>query len=179
VLKKRKQLSSVLILVLLTATACAALPARGGSGSIALVPFSSPEFGIQGVVPQACRQEDAGNFECTGLTSDSDAAVMVQQSLPASRDELIALLLDQVDLEQLPEPSGDYKGTAFAWDLYAFEAQIVDVGSEILRVDLALAEGDSASYLVALVTVPDVYDANAALFDTVFTHAVYALAPLE
>jgi hypothetical protein len=42
-----------------------------------------------------------------------------------------------------------------------------------------VAGSDSITYFVALVTRPDDYEANASLYETAFTHAVYALAPLE
>jgi hypothetical protein len=46
-------------------------------------------------------------------------------------------------------------------------------------VDLALTEDGERAYLVALATLPDDYNAHAPLYDTVFTHVVYALAPLD
>lgn len=176
---KKNLLLGLLAGMLLVMTACSASLAGGDSGSIALTRFFSEEFGIRGVVPQACVQSNPGNFECTDLTPDDSPVVMVQQLFPGTMDELIALVLDEVSLEQLPEPAGSYKGTAFTWDLYTFEAQIIDAGPETFRVDLALAQGDSASYLVVLATLPDSYDANAVLYETVFTRAVYALAPLK
>ena len=42
---KRNSILGVLICILLLATACTALPAGGENGSIALVPFSSEEYG--------------------------------------------------------------------------------------------------------------------------------------
>ncbi|UCC62807.1 MAG: hypothetical protein JSV36_18990 [Anaerolineae bacterium] len=176
---RRRRLVAAWVLILLVATACTTSLAGGGSGSIAMVPFTSEELRIRGVVPLVCRHTYPGNFECEGLTPDQRPAAIVQQSLPGTRIELVALLLDQVGLEQLPESTGSYKGVAFTWDLYTFETQIKDAGPETFRVDSALAEGDSASYVVALVTLPDVYDANAALYETAFTHVAYALAPLE
>ena len=176
----KKMLMLILLLsVILAATACSASLADSDSGSIGLMPFTDEEFGIRGVVPWVCRRSNPGDFECEGLTPDQSPAALIQQSFPGSRDELIPVLLDRVSVEQAPDKVGNYRGAAFTWDLYAFETQIVEAGSEAYRIDLALAEGDSASYLVALVTVPDVYDANAALYKAVFTRAVYALAPLE
>jgi hypothetical protein len=161
---KRRRLVGTLVLILLAAKACSLSLAGGDSGSVALVPYFNEELGIRGVEP---------------LQGWTDQAQLVQLSFPGTTDELIAKVLADISLTQLPEPTGSYKGTTFIWDLYAFEAQIIDVGSEVFRVDLALAEGDSASYLVALATLPDAYDADAPLYETVFTHAVYALAPLE
>ena len=176
---KRRLLAAILGSVLLATTACTAPLAEGGSGSIALVPFFSEEFDIRGVVPLVCQQGYPGNFECQDLTPGQSPAYMSQQSFPGAMDELVPLLLHALSLEEFPEPIGTYKGTAFIWDLYTLEAQIPDLGPETFRVDLALAEGGEMSYLVALVTLPDAYDAHTPLYGTVFTHAVYALAPLD
>jgi hypothetical protein len=176
---KGRLLAAILGSVLLAITACTIPLPEGDSGSIALLPFFSEEFGIRGVVPVACHQGDPGNFECRDLTQDRSLAYLVLQVFPVAMDELIPLLLDELSLERLVEPVGSYKGTALTWDLYTFEAQISDLDPDTFRVDLALAESGEMSYLVALVTLPDAYDAHAPLYDTVFTHCVYALAPLD
>jgi hypothetical protein len=165
--------------MLLILMACTTSLAEGDSGSIALMPFFSEEFDIQGVVPVACNQGEPGDFECPDLTPAQSPAYLFQKFLPGTLDELIPLLLDDLSLKKLPEPNGSYKGMAFTWDLFTFEAQIWDLGPEIFRLDLALTEDGERAYLVALVTLPDDYNAHAPLYDTVFTHAVYALAPLD
>jgi hypothetical protein len=153
--------------------------AEGDSGSIPLLPFFSEEFDIRGVVPVACHQGEPGDFECRDLTPAQSPAYLFQKFLPSTLDELIPLLLDDLSLEELPEPIGTYKGVAFTWDLFTFEAQIWDLGPETFRLDLALTEDGERSYLVALVTLPDDYNAHAPLYDTIFIHVVYALAPLD
>ena len=94
-------------------------------------------------------------------------------------DDAIAMVLTRVDLDALPTPRHAYRGTAFTWDLYTFETQVEGAGTETWRIDLALAESASAAYFVVLTVRPDAYDDNPALYDAVFEHATYALAPIE
>jgi hypothetical protein len=176
---KKHWLASVLAGLLLVLTACSASLPEGQSGSIALLPFFHEEMGIRGVVPHGCNHAQPGTVECADLISGQGPVVLVQQAAPVPLNELIDLVLASTTLELLPEPTGSYKGAAFTWDLYAVETQLKDVGSMTVRLDLALAEGDSASYLIAMVTLPEDYEVNTALLETVFTHALYSLTPLE
>jgi hypothetical protein len=161
---KKNLLLGILASALLVVMGCTVSLPEGDSGSILLTPFVDEEIGIQGVAPQQ------------GWT---DQAELIQYSLPGSIDDAIALVLDQTSLTELPEPVGSYKGKALTWDLYTFETQSKDVGPQTLHADLALAEDESAAYLVALAVLPDAYDASSALYETVFTHMVYALAPFK
>jgi hypothetical protein len=172
-----KRVISGLVLLAVSAAACAASPA--GTGSIAMLPFFDPDQGIQGVVPHTCQRTGPGNFECAGLTPEQVPSVLVQSAVPGSLDDVVPVLLQQTGLSALPEPSGTTRGKAFVWNLYTFEASLQEAGPLPVRIDLALAEGDTRAYLVALVTLPGVHEAHAPLFDTVFAHAVYALEPLE
>ena len=176
---KRGLFVGILATILLVLTGCSVSLPAGDSGSIALVPFFDADRGISGVVPVDCSQPAPGNFECPGLTGDGSMAVIVQQAYPGSREELEDLVLAQVRLERLPEPVGSYRGRAFDWDLYSLEAQVKDAGPDAMRVELALAERDAASYFVALVTPPEAYEAHPALFETIFGHAIYAMVPWE
>lgn len=171
-----------LALVLLVAVACRPALPQGDTGSVALFPFFNQELGIQGVVPHGCAQVSSDTFECANLTSEQDFVVLVQSAVPGTMDDLVAIVLDQTGFSELPEPTDRYKGRAFTWDLYTGETQLTDAGeaaNETVHLDLALAESNAAAYIVALVTLPEAYNANPVLYDTIFTHAVYALAPLE
>lgn len=170
---RRKLLRGVILVSVLLLTGCSASLPAGDSGSVTLIPFFNTDHSIRGVVPATCSQSSPGNFECP------DLAVFVQQAYPGSRDELVDLVLAQISLERLPDPTGSYRGRAFDWVLYSLEAQLEEAGPDNMRVELALAEEGSVSYIVALVTLPEAYDAHPALFDTIFTHAVYGLMPWE
>jgi hypothetical protein len=160
---KEKLLVAVLTSTLLIATACSASLPQGDDGLVIMAPFTDEESGIRGVVPYDLPEQSG----------------LLQQPFPGTRAEMVPELLAQTSLEAFPERVGGFRGKALTWDLYAFETQIKELGGGTFRVDLGLAEGDAASYFVALVAPPDAYDANAVLFETVFTHALYALAPLE
>jgi hypothetical protein len=128
-----------------------------------MVPFTDDEQGIQGIMP---------------MEGWADQAVLLQQSFQGTKDELVVLLTEQTDLIAVPRSIGTYKGSRFTWELYTFTTQLSDAGPGIYRVDMGLAEGDKF-YLVLLVSVPADYAAKAAMYDAVFTHALYALTPLE
>jgi hypothetical protein len=171
-----------LALLLLVAAACNPALPQGDSGLVALMPFFSQELGIQGVVPNGCAQVSSDTFECAHLTPEQDFMLLVQSAVPGAMDDLVALVLDKTSFSELPEPVDRYRGKVFTWDLYTGETRLIDAGDAanvIVHLDLALAEGDSAAYIVALVVLPEAYNANPVLYDTIFAHAAYALAPLE
>ncbi len=137
---------------------------QGTSGSIALIPFWDEERGVQGVQP---------------LEGWTQEAQLLQDAIPMARTDALTLLLADTDLTALPETRGRFTGKAFAWDLYTFETQIQDASVGAVRVDLAVAEDGSTTYVVALAVLPDAYEIDRALFDAIFAHALYALEPVE
>jgi hypothetical protein len=161
---KQHLILSALVGVFLTITACGGSLSAHDGGAIAMEPFVDPEAGIRGIRP---------------VEGWTDQGELVMGSMPGTRDEAIAMALTQIALDALLASRGTYKGTALTWDLCTVETQVEGAGTETWRIDLALAEGESASYFVVLVVRPDAYDDNPALYDTVFEHAMYALAPLE
>jgi hypothetical protein len=150
--------------VLLVVGACSASLPQSERGSIALLPYWNAEMGIQGVEP---------------LQNWAEQAELVQISVPGTMDDLVAIVQEQTDITELPEPSSTYRGKALTWSLWSTETQLEDAGPGNWLVELALAEGESAGYLVALVVQPEAYAASPGLYDTVFRHALYALQPLE
>jgi hypothetical protein len=155
---------STLVGVVLTMTACGVSLSTQGSGAIAMVPFVDAEAGIRGVRP---------------VEGWTDQGALATDSVPGTMDDAIALALSRVALDALPPSRGTLKGSAFIWELRTLSAQVEGAGTDTWRIDLALAEGNSAAYLVVLIVRPDAYDDSRALYDTVFEHATYALAPLE
>ena len=181
---KRISFLGVLICILLLATACAALPSKGESGSVAFVPFSSEELGARGIIPQACSQVAPGQFDCSSLRAGQSPVFLVLQGQPTTLAELIPLLVTDLNLASVPSSTGTLRGAGLTWELYHFEALLPDLGPEILRFDLALAEHNSAEhgslvYVVALLTLPGDYDPHRALYETVLRYVAHALAPLE
>jgi hypothetical protein len=165
IVRRYKVLLPILIFAgMLAITACSASLPQGTSGSIALIPFWDEEQGIQGVQPPEGWSEEA---------------MLHQLAIPASRQDALAELLAETDLSDLPESAGGFKGKAFSWDLYTFESHLEGAPVDTVHFDLAAAETGSTSYVVLLLTLPAAYDADPALYDTVFTHALYALEPME
>jgi hypothetical protein len=163
--RRKTVLLPILILAgMLAIGACSFQLPEGAEGSMPLIPFWDEEQGIQGVQPMEGWNEEA---------------VLRQVAIPFSPEEATALLLEQTGLSALPESTGRYQGKAFTWDLYEFESNLEDVPGGILHVDLAVAEIDSTAYVVALLALPDAYDVNRAMYNTVYTHALYALEPME
>jgi hypothetical protein len=173
----RYWLSALIVVLLPALTACSASLPAGETGSIALMPYFREEAGIRGVVPVGCEQTEPGTFQCAD--SSQTPAIIVQEAVPATLDELVTVLADQLSLETWPESTGRYEGEAFTWDLYAFEAQVPGGGPELYRIDLALAGGDASCHFVAMATEPAQYAANAAMYASLFNYMVYGLAPLE
>lgn len=104
---------------------------------------------------------------------------IIQEVFPGSIQELREAALEQMNIEEFPESIGKYHGRALSWDLYSFEAQIRELGPFDLAVNLAVAEGDSVSYFVALVALPEDYEANTEKYEAVFYHTLYAFSPAE
>jgi hypothetical protein len=176
---RSKLLLAVVGVATLAAAGCSLELPEGESGSIALMPVFNQELGIQGVVPAGCAREDADSHDCTGVSPEQSPLIIVQVRVPGSPDELINLVLEQTALTELPEPTRRFRGSAFTWKLYACETQIPESGPETLRLDLALAKDDAAGYLVAMVTLPEDYATHAKWYDSVFSHVVYALSPMN
>ena len=162
------------IAVLLIAVA---LP-DAGNGVVIMTPFTSDASGLRGVVPQGWIEVEPGVF--ARGTSSTDRTALILQSAPGvTLEGLAAVAGTQLGLERLPERADSYSGSSFTWDMYSFDAQIGDLGSESFRVNLALATQDSVTYVVALIASPQDYAAQTPIFETAFKHVLYALAPVE
>jgi pimeloyl-ACP methyl ester carboxylesterase len=141
---------------------------------IDLRPYTDAEYGIRSVLPAGWAEVGPGLF--AGLNSRGDLAFLTMARLPdVPLDQQLALRLQRLGVDELPESIGDYDTAAFSWDLYAFQGQSPSLGGALM-VDYAIAGNDSDIYLAGLYAVPDEYDT---LHDAVFLPAVDALAPLE
>ena len=164
-MRRTGALLAILILASTVAvTACSFSLPEGTDGSIALIPFWDKDQRIQGVQP---------------MEGWSEEALLRQVAITSSPKEARALILAQTNLSTLPDSTGRYRGKAFTWDLYRFESSLDEVPDAILHFDLAVAKRDSTTYVVALIALTDAYGANRAMYDTVFTHAMYAFKPME
>ena len=137
---------------------------------IALVPFTSLEWGISGVAPEGWVEITPGEF-LRGMP-DADLTTLQQFVLDISSDQLIATFVSEAGLDEFPESVDSIETAHFTWDLYAVEGEQPKTGT--ITVDVALAETDAGVYIVVLQAMPHEYDA---LHDAVFMPAVEALAP--
>jgi hypothetical protein len=119
--------------------------------------------GIQGVEPVDLGEE----------------IVLAQEVFPGDLEALKTATLETIDLQELPPAIGTYRGAQLTWELNRFEAEIADVGPFPVTVNLGLAAGESASYFVGLVSLPETYASDTAKIDTIFYHMLYAFTPLR
>lgn len=125
--------------------------------------YTNTEKGLRGV-------------EAVDLGEDVE---VVQEVFPGSIEELRDAALESMNLEEFPESTGTYRGKSLTWNLFSFDAQIEDLGPFTVSINMAVAEGDSESYFVALVALPEGYEENAEKYDSVFYHTIYAFSPIE
>jgi len=146
------------------------VPALAQEGEIALVPFTSETFGVQGVIPEGWSEVGPGAY-ARGQSASDVARLIVQAAPGMTADALAGVLLGQLGIEALPESAGTLATDAYTWTLY--EISVAAAGMNI-RVDLALAENETGVTLVLLQALDDDYGA---LHESVFLPVVEALAP--
>jgi formylglycine-generating enzyme required for sulfatase activity len=130
---------------------------------ITLVPYTSQELGISGVVPAGWVEVKPGHFQPSPGT---DPTLLGQVAFPGVPLERIAAA------SRFPESAGCMETADLTWELYQDELQWPDAGT--LAWDVALAEDKAGTYLVTLVTPAS---EGETLYETVFLPAIGALAP--
>ncbi len=161
---KRHIVSGILLSALLALTACGAPGQQEDAGWVGMEAFVNEESHIRGLLPQA---------------GWSEAAQLQAGSAPMDMNEAAAELMKQMpDLHELPGQAGSYRGRAFNWQVHSFEGHLQGL-NPLVRLDVAMAEGDSLSYFVVLGVLSEAYQAQPSLYDTAFRRAVYALEPLK
>ncbi|MFV1991829.1 MAG: alpha/beta hydrolase family protein, partial [Acidimicrobiales bacterium] len=149
--------------------------AQDGDKDITLVPFTSEDFGISGVVPEGWAEAAPGTY-ARGANA-TDQTVLIQKSYPGTTlDQINAALLPQLGLEEFPESVGSHESTAFTWDLYTTEVEAPGVG--MFMVEIAQFETDAAAYMVLLQALADDYETNS-YHEAIFLPTVDALALLS
>ena len=169
----------VLVSLVLSMSACAWSLPDGDAGVIAMMPFVNDELGVRGIAPMGWDQVEGGRFVRGGAERIEDHMELHQKAVPLTLDELNTLLLEQISLEELPKSVGTYEGAALSWDLLTLDTRIDGTGEFTFRLKLAVAGGESESYFVAVLALPETYDANAPMLDAIFTHALDAFTPVD
>ena len=167
--RSRILLPILLVIAALAPAACSSLSLpQGPAGALGLMPFWDEGQAIQGVHP---------------LDGWSEDTMLVQAALPTDREGALAELWAQTGLTALPASTGTLKGRALTWDLYSFVGPLKDADVDTAHYQLAVAgteDGTSApTYIVVLLSLPEDYEAGPEFYDSVFTHVVYALEPME
>lgn len=150
----------VLILGLIS---CTTSLDKDSQGWVLMRYYTNEEIGLSGVEPV-----DLG-----------DKAELVQQAFPGPRAEMVAAAMESTTLEDFPESDGSYQGSVLSWDLYSFDTEIPELGQFPVHLNMAIAEDESQSYFVALVTLPEEYEKFPEKYRSVFLHSLYSLSPLE
>ena len=123
--------------------------------------------GFEGLVPAGWEEPAPMNYR--RHRNALDPTLFAQDAVPLSAADLRDLLAVQLGVGKMPDPVTTETWGAFTWTLYRFTLQTY-------TADLAIAESDTPTYFVLLVTLPEERDA---LYEQVFVPAMSALRPVE
>ncbi len=171
-LSMNRILSIVRVVIALILSLAVAPPVLA-QGDITLVSYTSDDMAITGVVPEGWLEVAPGAYARNN--SRTDLTLIIQQAARGvSGDEIAAVLLPRLGLEELPEEASARESETLAWTLYTVAIDVPNLGT--VQVDLALSETESTTYLILLQALSDDYEA---LHQAVFLPAVDALAPIH
>ena len=153
--------------VLIALTACSEMPASDAITTdlrdITIIPYTSEELGISGLVPEGWIEVKPGLFL---RMPNNDPTLLGQVAFPdATMDQVTSTM-------QLPESVGSMETINLTWDMYHGELEWPDAGTFVY--DVALSESASGTYLVTLVTLSDEFEL---LHDEVMVPVIQALVP--
>jgi len=162
----------VLLAILVGVTGCGEktkptpiVSATPGPAGISLVPYTSQELGIAGVVPDGWVEFNPGHFQ--PAVPSTEATLFAQFSLPGVMTEQLAGLLE------VAESAGGRETPSLSWDLYATDFEVPDLAT--ITIDFALAEGGGAKHAIVLVSLAEDREMLRA---ALFLPAVEALVPM-
>lgn len=117
--------------------------------TVPLVELTDELMQVQGLVPEGWQAVGGG------LYAAPDGAILALQTAPVSIEAVVASVLPQMGLSELPEPVGTLESNGLNWTIYQ-----ADVASGPLagRTDFAFAFLDGVTYVALLVAPPDQYD---------------------
>jgi hypothetical protein len=136
-----------------------------------LLPHTSEGYGYISVVAEGWTDLGLGIF--ARQSEAADPTLVAQQSAPLPAENVLASLLPQLSLTEMPESVGTHQGEGLEWTLY--QADVAAGGVEV-AVDLALSEMGGTTYIVLLQSSPDEY---ASLHERVFLPTLNAFTPLD
>jgi pimeloyl-ACP methyl ester carboxylesterase len=134
---------------------------------LTLVPFADESIGLRGLVPAGWEEQFDLDFRRDESALDPTRLILGGSWMP--KDQFLGALLSWLEVDEDVESVATAQMGYFNWDFYELR-----VGA--YPVDLALAEENSNSYMVLLISPRDERDA---LYEQVFTPVVEALALLD
>jgi CubicO group peptidase (beta-lactamase class C family) len=169
----------ILLTVLLGMTACSEQATSDlapistiDPADITLVPYTSEDYGLSGVVPDGWVEVMPGIY-LAGPPEDRPKTVLIQRMEGGTTiDQATAMWLPLLGLEKLPDSIGNRETESSTWDLHTYETVDSNLGPR--KGTIALAETDDGVYLVVLVTTPEEHKA---LHHAIVLPVVDALAP--
>jgi hypothetical protein len=174
--KKAIRAYIVLGFLAITLISCSIQNQRVENGYLTMMPYENRAMAYQAMIPLGWQEVDTGEF-----SPGSNQSAPIQLILVGIPDTHIAdlenLAVTQLGIEKLPMIQRNYTSRTLTWDLYEFQTDSLSVPD--VHVLLALAEGDHASYAVAMIAITDTFLEGPALYETIFLHAVHGLSPLE
>jgi len=138
-----------------------------------LAPFVAAELGLRGVAPAEWVEAEPGHF-MPADPADWDTRLVHEFFPGLTLQELVeSLLLPVLELEEWPTPVSGHPSARLPWSLYAIELTQRSLSGSF--ADLALAEIDAGTYLVALLAPKNQRDT---LRHSIFLPALDAMEPV-
>ncbi|MCA9914088.1 MAG: alpha/beta fold hydrolase [Anaerolineae bacterium] len=158
------------VLFVLFVLALTVLPITAQDSAPTLVAHENQTFGLSHLVPDGWMEAGPGIF--ARAASAQDATLLGVQAAPLPKDQLLNVLVQQIGLDEAPEPIGQITTEMFTWDEYraTVEAQGLSIG-----VSWALAENDGQSIVVLLQSLEEEQDA---LREAVYLPVIDSVMPL-
>lgn len=143
--------------------------AEAARAEVELVRVENKVMGLSVLVPEGWQVIAPGVY--ARGESATDLTTLIQQAAPGMAGQALATSLRaQLGIDVLPEPAATLQAGAFEWTLYEITVDVPPTGA--VNVDLAMAETESATYLVLLQVPAGAYPV---LHEAVFLPALEGL----
>jgi pimeloyl-ACP methyl ester carboxylesterase len=138
---------------------------------VTLEPVTLEAYGLETLIPAGWSEAGPGLF-ARRATAD-DGVLIAVQGAPLRAEGLLQALLPQLGLTEAPEPVGELSTAAFDWTLYQVDVEVPNSG--VVRVDLALAQGEGSAYVVLVQSLADEYEV---MHEQVFLPVLESVQPI-
>jgi sulfatase modifying factor 1 len=138
--------------------------ATGGGHDMALVPYTSNEMGVSGVMPAGWVEFSPGHFQ--PAPHNTEPTLFAQFGSPG------ATMQEVSELTTLFEYTGSRETSNLVWDLYSWDLEIPDEAT--ITMEAALAEASGGVYVIVLGYLAEDHEV---LREALFLPALEALLP--